>query len=93
MDSEVKNSYVPSFVYYGVNNKKSLALRMIGIPRSLSPSLSQVIENDVSTYSFTKLRKTINELPLRDWDALTPRSSNLSGEEWKRVVGILMEGK
>lgn len=93
VDSEVKNSYVPSFVYYGVNNKKSLALRMIGIPRSLSPSLSQVIENDVSTYSFTKLRKTINELPLRDWDALTPRSSNLSGEEWKRVVGILMEGE
>lgn len=93
VDSEVKNSYVPSFVYYGVNNKKSLALRMIGIPRSLSPRLSQVIENDVSTYSFTKLRKTINELPLRDWDALTPHSSNLSGEEWKRVVGILMEGK
>lgn len=93
VDSEVKNSYVPSFVYYGVNNKKSLALRMIGIPRSISPSLSQVIENDVSTYSFEKLRKTINELPLRDWDALTPHSSNLSGEEWKRVVGILMEGK
>lgn len=93
VDSEVKNSYVPSFVYYGVNNKKSLALRMIGIPRSISPSLSQVIENDVSTYSFEKLRKTINELPLRDWDALKPSSSKLSGEEWERVVSILMEGK
>lgn len=93
VDSEIKDSYVPSFVYYGVNEKKSLALRMIGIPRSISPSLSQVIENDVSTYSFTKLRKTINELPLRDWDALTPSSSKLSGEEWKRVVDILMKGK
>lgn len=93
VDSEIKDSYVPSFVYYGVNDKKSLALRMIGIPRSIAPNLSQIIENDVSTYSFTKLRKTINELPLRDWDALTPSSSNLSGEEWKRVVDILMEGK
>lgn len=93
VDSEVKDSYVPSFVYYGVNEKKSLALRMIGIPRSIAPNLSQIIENDVSTYSFTKLRKTINELPLRDWDALTPSSSKLSGEEWKRVVDILMEGK
>lgn len=93
VETEIKDSFVPSFVYYGVNDRKSLALRMIGIPRSLSPSLSQVIENDVSTYSFTKLRKTINELPLRDWDALKPSSSKLSGEEWKRVVSILMEGK
>lgn len=93
VETEIKDSFVPSFVYYGVNDRKSLALRMIGIPRRLSPSLSQVIENDVSTYSFTKLRKTINELPLRDWDALKPSSSKLSGEEWKRVVSILMEGK
>lgn len=93
VETEIKDSFVPSFVYYGVNDRKSLALRMIGIPRSLSPRLSQVIENDVSTYSFTKLRKTINELPLRDWDALKPSSSKLSGEEWKRVVSILMEGK
>lgn len=93
VETEIKDTYVPSFVYYGVNDRKSLALRMIGIPRSISPSLSQVIENDVSTYSFEKLRKTINELPLRDWDALKPSSSKLSGEEWKRVVSILMEGK
>lgn len=93
VESDVKDSYVPSFVYYGVDDKKSLALRMIGIPRSLSPSLSQAITNDISTYSFAKLRKTINDLPLRDWDALTPSSSRLSGDEWKRIVNILMEGK
>lgn len=92
VESEVKDSYVPSYVYYGVNDTKSLALRMIGIPRSLSPSLSQAITNDVSTYSFAKLRKTINDLSLRDWDNLAPTSSQLSGEEWKRVVSILMEG-
>ena len=93
VEAEVKDSYVPSFVYYGVDDKKALALRMIGIPRSLSPSLSQAITDDVSKYSFVKLRKTINDLPLRDWDALTPSNSRLSGEEWKRIVSILMEGK
>lgn len=93
VDSEVRDSFVPSFVYYGVNDKKSLALRMIGIPRSLSPSLSQAITDDVSKYSFVKLRKTISDLPLRDWDALSPANSKLSGEEWKRIVGILMEGR
>lgn len=93
VDSEVRDSFVPSFVYYGVNDKKSLALRMIGIPRSLSPSLSQAITDDVSKYSFVKLRKTISDLSLRDWDALSPANSKLSGEEWKRIVGILMEGR
>jgi len=93
VDSEVKDSYVPSFVYYGVDDKKALALRMIGVPRSLSLCLSQAITGDVSQYSFTKLRKTIGELPMRDWDALTPQQTNLSGEEWKRIVSILIEGK
>ena len=93
VEADVKDSYVPSYVYYGVDDKKALALRMIGIPRSLSPSLSQVISDDVSKYSFVKLRKAISDLPLRDWDSLTPRNSKLSGEEWKRIVSILMEGK
>ncbi len=93
IDTEIKDSYVPSYVYYGVDDKKALALRMIGIPRSLSPSLSQAITDDVSKYSFVKLRKTISDLPLRDWDALSPTNSKLSGEEWKRIVSILMEGK
>ncbi len=93
VNAEVKDSYVPSFVYYGVDDKKALALRMIGIPRSLSSSLSQAITDDVSNYSFVKLRKTINDLPLRDWDALSPTNSKLSGEEWKRIVCILMGGK
>ena len=93
VETEVKDSYVPSYVYYGVDDKKALALRMIGIPRSLSPSLSQAITDEVSNYSFVKLRKTISDLPVRDWDALSPANSKLSGEEWKRIVSILMEGE
>ena len=92
-DSDIKDSYVPSYVYYGVNDPKALALRMIGIPRGLSNSLSQVLTNDISTYSYKKIRQTINELPTHDWDALTPRNSMLSGEEWKRIVKILMKEK
>lgn len=93
VDKEVKDSYVPSFVYYGVDNVKSLALRMIGIPRSLSMSLSQAVSDDISTYSFTRLRNLINGFSLGDWDDLKPTKSRLSGEEWKRVVNILMKEK
>lgn len=33
---EIQDSYIPSLVYYGVDSEKPLALRMLGIPRSLS---------------------------------------------------------
>ena len=88
-DSDIKDSYVPSYVYYGVNDKKALALRMIGIPRGLSTSLARVLTDDISSYSYKRIRQTINELPLRDWDSFIPSNSNLSGEEWKRIVNIL----
>ena len=88
---ELKDSYIPSYVYYGVKDPKSLAMRMLGVPRSLSVSLSQVIEGDVNEYSFSRLRKIMAEMPNNDWDACRPQGSSLSGEEWKRIVDILMK--
>lgn len=90
-EEDMKDSYIPSYVYYGVNNPKSLAMRMLGVPRSLSDSLSQVIEGNVNEYSFSKLRGILRGLGKNDWDSLCPRGSSLSGAEWKRVVEILMK--
>jgi len=89
-EAEIKDTYIPSYAYYGVNNEKSLALRMIGIPRSLSNSLSQVIEKDISSYSLNKIRKIIKDLGNSDWDSLKPKKSSLSGSEWKRITEILI---
>lgn len=66
---------------------------MIGIPRGVSTSLSQALTDDISTYSYKRIRQTINDLPLRDWDALIPQNSMLSGAEWKRIIDILMKEK
>ena len=33
-EDEMKDSYIPSYVYYGVDNNPALAMRMLGIPRS-----------------------------------------------------------
>ncbi len=90
-ENEMKDSYIPSFVYYGVDNNPSLAMRMLGIPRSLSLSLSQIITQPISQYSFSKLRKMINSLSLKNWDDLKPKHSKLSGNEWKHIVSILMK--
>lgn len=89
-ENEMRDSYIPSYVYYGVDNNPSLAMRMLGIPRSLSLSLSQIITQPISQYSFSKLRKMINSLSLENWDDLKPKHSKLTGDEWKHIVRILM---
>ena len=78
----MKDSYIPSYVYYGVDNNPALAMRMLGIPRSLSLSLSQIITGSISDYSFTKLRNIINSLSLNDWDSLKPTRSKIV---WRRM--------
>ena len=93
VNDDIIDSYVPSYVYFGVDNPKSLALRMIGVPRGISNPLSQIITGDISSYSYKKLRETINSLPLSDWDAITPNISKLTGAEWQRIINILMKGK
>ncbi len=88
---DIKDTYVPSFAYYGVDNEKSLALRMVGVPRLLSGSLSQIIDENISDYSFGKLRNMVKGLKNSDWDALKPATSSLSGQEWKRITEILVK--
>lgn len=87
----ISDSYIPSLVYYGVDNEKALAFRMIGVPRALSASLTQIIDKDISQYSFQKLRKMLYGLTNTDWDHVTPQNSELSGVEWRRIVEILMK--
>ncbi len=87
---DMKDSYIPSLVYFGVNNEKSLMLRMVGVPRSLSNSLSGIIEKDISSYSFSEVRKSIGGLTNNDWDDLKPKNSSLDGQEWKRITEILV---
>lgn len=89
-EDDLKDSYIPSYVYYGVVDPKPLAMRMLGVPRSLSPSLSQVIEQGVEKYSFSQLRGILKGLSMKDWDALSPQGSSLAGAEWKRIVEILL---
>lgn len=54
---EIQDSYIPSLVYYGVDSEKPLALRMLGIPRSLSFSLANIIDGDLKNFSYSSLRK------------------------------------
>ena len=90
-EDDMKDSFVPSFVYYGVNNQKALALRMLGLPRSISNSLSQIISGDLKEYTFTDLRNRVKNLSPMEWEVYRPESSTLSGKELKRIVDILVK--
>ncbi|MFT3704792.1 MAG: hypothetical protein QM802_20675 [Agriterribacter sp.] len=87
---DIKDSYIPSLVYYGVDTEQSLILRMIGVPRGLSFGMSKIIDKPIKNYSFQSLRKIVKGLTNSDWDALRPAKSNLSGMEWKRISEILV---
>ncbi len=88
---EIKDSFIPSLVYFGVDNEKSLAFRMIGIPRSLSASLQIILDKNLNQYSFKDLRLKVKNLTNADWDTLKPSNSRLNGMEWKRISEILVK--
>ncbi len=84
-----ENSFVPSLVYFGVDNKDALLMRMAGIPRRLAFTLTPIIDQSKPT-SLKEIRSTIKSLTNQDWDNLAPKNSKLSGQEWKRISEILV---
>jgi len=88
---DIKDSYIPSLVYFGVDNEEALAFRMIGAPRALSFSLPKILDKNLNTYSFKSLRSRVSNLKNSDWDGLKPLNSSLSGMEWKRISEILIK--
>lgn len=90
-ETEIHDSLIPSLVYFGVDNDKSLALRMIGIPRSLSATLQNVLDKPLNNYTLNDIRKVVKSLPNTDWDSIRPINSSLNGQEWKRISEILVK--
>ena len=90
-NEEIKDSHIPSLVYFGVDNEKSLAFRMVGVPRALSFSLQNILDRNLNQYSYKDLRNRIKGLTNSDWDGLKPVNSTLSGLEWKRISEILVK--
>jgi hypothetical protein len=89
-NEEIKDSHIPSLVYFGVDNEEALAFRMIGAPRALSFSLQNILDKSLNEYSYKSLRNSVNSLTNSDWDGLKPSNSSLSGMEWKRISEILI---
>lgn len=90
---QIEDSYIPSFVYYGVDNSKALALRMAGVPRILSGNLSQALPDDISGMTLSDIQTSITSLSDDEWDRFRPNHSQLNSQEWKSIVSILIREK
>ena len=90
---QIEDSYIPSYVYYGVDNPKALALRMAGIPRFFSRSLSKALPDDLAGMTLSDVQARISSLSDAEWDSYRPKSSKLSSREWRSIVSILMREK
>jgi hypothetical protein len=90
-NEDIKDSHIPSLVYFGVDNEEALAFRMIGAPRALSFSLKSILDKNLNEYSYKSLRSRVNSLTSSDWDGLKPSNSSLNGMEWKRISEILIK--
>jgi hypothetical protein len=86
-----ENSHIPSMVYYGVNSKNAVAMRMMGAPRSIANNIAEVAFDNKEPSSFNDVRKRIISLSNAEWEAIKPKHSSLSGEEWKTITNILMK--
>lgn len=87
----IKDSHIPSMVYFGVDNEKALAFRMIGAPRALAFSLQNTLDKSINEYTYKSLRKRVNSFTNSDWEGLKPSNSSLNGMEWKRISDILIK--
>ncbi len=84
------NSYIPSMVYYGVRTKEAIALRMLGVPRTLSDNIATNLFKEKKPRSYNEIRKSINNLSFNAWEDFKPNGSKLNGDEWKEITNILL---
>ena len=80
--------YAPAFIYFGVNDKYAVTLRMLGVPRASAQSLSEELKeyqkkSGEKQLSFQDIRNWLNDIDDQKW---TPkRKTNLSGKRYKEL--------
>lgn len=90
-DIEDLNSYIPSMVYYGVKNKEAIALRMLGVPRPVAEAMAPSVFEKNEPRSYDDVRETIKNLTLKQWESISPHTSTLNSNEWKKITNILLD--
>lgn len=82
---------IPAMIYHGVKSEEGVLLRMNSVPRSIAESLGIVMKNSISEkqISVQAARLFLKKSDITTWEKALPRTSSLSGKDYRRIWQIL----
>lgn len=84
---------LPAMVYHGVNSEDAVLMRMNAAPRSIAENLGRAfryrMDNRADTSGVHEAREFLKHLDTGDWERMRPRSSYLTGGEYRKIWNIL----
>jgi len=84
--------YIPSMIFFGVQKKEAIWLRMVGVPRVVANSLGQLWQNGLAQdpRTYDDIRKWVTELTDNEWKQAIPKGTELTPDDmrvlWKEFV-------
>jgi len=85
--------YIPSMIFFGVRTKEAIWLRMVGVPRVVTPGLSQLWSQRTTgePSAFDTVRSWISRISESDWQQVIPSGTALTPQDmrliWKSISG------
>lgn len=78
-------AYVPSMVFFGVQKKEAIWLRMVGVPRIAAEGLGALWQQQRNEPpdSYDGIRDWVNRLSEDDWQRAIPQNSTLTPQDMK----------
>ena len=89
---QLKN--LPSMIYYGVNSEEAVLLRKENVPRTVASRFGEIMKDEfgINATLSKKSNEVTNWLLRKNWNTVISSSSNISGDEykkiWKKLIGI-----
>ena len=79
---------LPSRIFYGVNNDKAIALRLLGVPRSAATNLAMSMGDSLGQ-PLTTVRKNLREMSEKSWEqALGEHEGKVYRKVWRVLEGL-----
>ncbi|HEY0047393.1 MAG TPA: DEAD/DEAH box helicase [Flavobacterium sp.] len=84
-----KMANLPALLHYGVNTDEGVLMRKNNIPRSIAKKVGDLykisVQGDIFGHSTTQVNTWLSSLDNGTWDNVRPKSSKMSGQDYKRV--------
>jgi superfamily II DNA/RNA helicase len=79
--------YIPSMIFFGVQQKEAIWLRMVGVPRLVSEALGKRWREGIGRepVGYDELRTWVSHLTDLDWEQSIPRGMPLTGRDMKEI--------